>query len=46
MSPLDHPEQSKIGGWETVIGLEIHAPLQTQSKSFSGSADRTCAFLT
>jgi aspartyl-tRNA(Asn)/glutamyl-tRNA(Gln) amidotransferase subunit B len=25
-------------GWETVIGLEIHAQLQTQSKIFSGSA--------
>ena len=26
------------GGWETVIGLEIHAQLSTQSKIFSGSA--------
>jgi len=25
-------------GWETVIGLEIHAQLSTQSKIFSGSA--------
>jgi aspartyl-tRNA(Asn)/glutamyl-tRNA(Gln) amidotransferase subunit B len=25
-------------GWETVIGLEIHAQLQTQSKIFSGSS--------
>ena len=24
-------------GWETVIGLEIHAQLSTQSKIFSGS---------
>ncbi|HAJ85333.1 MAG TPA: hypothetical protein DCP33_00315, partial [Pseudomonas sp.] len=24
--------------WETVIGLEIHAQLSTQSKIFSGSA--------
>src|ERR1700760_2032562 len=27
-----------IGEWETVIGLEIHAQLSTQSKIFSGSA--------
>ena len=26
------------GSWETVIGLEIHAQLSTQSKIFSGSA--------
>jgi len=26
------------GNWETVIGLEIHAQLSTQSKIFSGSA--------
>jgi aspartyl-tRNA(Asn)/glutamyl-tRNA(Gln) amidotransferase subunit B len=29
---------SVSGGWETVIGLEIHAQLSTQSKIFSGSA--------
>jgi aspartyl-tRNA(Asn)/glutamyl-tRNA(Gln) amidotransferase subunit B len=29
---------SDASGWETVIGLEIHAQLQTQSKIFSGSA--------
>ena len=28
----------ETGGWETVIGLEIHAQLSTQSKIFSGSA--------
>ena len=27
-------------GWETVIGLEIHAQLQTASKIFSGSATK------
>ncbi len=27
-----------MSGWETVIGLEIHAQLSTQSKIFSGSA--------
>ena len=29
---------SANGDWETVIGLEIHAQLSTQSKIFSGSA--------
>jgi aspartyl-tRNA(Asn)/glutamyl-tRNA(Gln) amidotransferase subunit B len=29
---------AETGGWETVIGLEIHAQLSTQSKIFSGSA--------
>jgi aspartyl-tRNA(Asn)/glutamyl-tRNA(Gln) amidotransferase subunit B len=32
------PSNPKENGWETVIGLEIHAQLQTQSKIFSGSA--------
>jgi aspartyl-tRNA(Asn)/glutamyl-tRNA(Gln) amidotransferase subunit B len=31
-------DAAKNDGWETVIGLEIHAQLQTQSKIFSGSA--------
>ncbi|MBV8910334.1 MAG: hypothetical protein JOZ89_06205, partial [Gammaproteobacteria bacterium] len=26
------------GGWETVIGLEIHAQLATRAKIFSGSS--------
>ena len=30
---MSHPS-----GWETVIGLEIHAQLSTRSKIFSGSA--------
>ncbi len=29
-----------MSGWETVIGLEIHAQLSTRSKIFSGSATR------
>jgi aspartyl-tRNA(Asn)/glutamyl-tRNA(Gln) amidotransferase subunit B len=29
---------AETGSWETVIGLEIHAQLSTQSKIFSGSA--------
>jgi aspartyl-tRNA(Asn)/glutamyl-tRNA(Gln) amidotransferase subunit B len=31
---------SAANGWETVIGLEIHAQLSTASKIFSGSATR------
>ena len=27
-----------MSGWETVIGLEIHAQLSTRAKIFSGSA--------
>ena len=30
--------ETGLGEWETVIGLEIHAQLSTQSKIFSGSA--------
>lgn len=33
--PTEHPEEHQ---WESVIGLEIHAQLSTQSKIFSGAA--------
>jgi aspartyl-tRNA(Asn)/glutamyl-tRNA(Gln) amidotransferase subunit B len=33
----DAKEASHPGGWEVVIGLEIHAQLATRSKIFSGS---------
>ena len=34
---MSTPASMKEGGWETVIGLEIHAQLSTASKIFSGS---------
>jgi len=38
MNAVKEPGAGGDSGWETVIGLEIHAQLSTQSKIFSASA--------